>query len=63
MSNNVEPTGTNNSNEINWIEEAIAKDHFKYYQYDQFSDIQQIGSGGFGIVYRANWKILVNFLH
>ena len=45
-----------NSNE--WIEEAIAKDYFKYYEYKYFSNIQKIGSGGFGIVYRANWKNL-----
>ena len=47
----------NNSNEwINWIEEAIAKDYFKYYEYKHFSNIQEIGSGGFSKVYRANWK-------
>ena len=52
MSNNVE-----NSNEwINWIEEAISKKHIKYYEYDHFSDIQEIGSGNFGKVYRVNWK-------
>ena len=46
-----------NSNEwINWIEEAISKKHIKYYEYHHFSDIQEIGSGNFGKVYRANWK-------
>jgi len=46
-----------NSNEwINWIEEAISKKHIKYYEYDHFSDIQEIGNGNFGKVYRANWK-------
>src|ERR1043165_7976694 len=45
------------SNEwINWIEEAISKKHIKYYEYHHFSDIQEIGSGNFGKVYRANWK-------
>ena len=48
---------TESSNEwINWIEEAIARKHIKYYEYDHFSNIQEIGSGGFGKVYRANWK-------
>ncbi|RIA98213.1 kinase-like domain-containing protein [Glomus cerebriforme] len=58
MSKNTELTvNNNNSNEgINWIEEAIAKDYLKYYKYEHFSNIQVIGSGGFGIVYRANWK-------
>ncbi|RGB36158.1 kinase-like domain-containing protein [Rhizophagus diaphanus] len=52
---------TENTNEwINWIEEAILKDHLKYYEYNQFNDIQEIGSGSFGKVYRAKWK---NFEH
>ena len=52
MSDNIE-----NSNEwVNWIEEAISKKHIKYYEYQHFSDIQEIGHGNFGKVYRANWK-------
>jgi hypothetical protein len=53
MSNNK----TENTNEwINWIEEAIVKEHLNYYEYKQFTNIQEIGSGGFGKVYRANRK-------
>lgn len=40
----------------NWIEEAISKKHIKYYNYKDFYNIEVIGSGGFGEVYRANWK-------
>ncbi|CAB4395467.1 unnamed protein product [Rhizophagus irregularis] len=48
---------TDNSNEwINWIEESIAKKRIKYYDYNHFNNIQEVGSGGFGKVYRANWK-------
>jgi hypothetical protein len=47
----------NNSNEwIDWIEESINKRHVKYYEYKYFKNIQEIGNGGFGKVYRANWK-------
>ncbi|CAB5198285.1 unnamed protein product [Rhizophagus irregularis] len=58
MSNNAEqPELVSNSNDWNkWIEEEISKKLIKYYEYDQFYDIQEIGSGGFGKVYRANWK-------
>ena len=58
MSNNTEFTAaTGNSNErADWIEEAIAKNYFKYYEYKHFSNIQEIGSGSFGKVYRVNWK-------
>ncbi|POG65695.1 kinase-like domain-containing protein [Rhizophagus irregularis DAOM 181602=DAOM 197198] len=46
---------TKNSNEwINWIESAIAKEYFKYYEYRNFSNIQEIGSGNLGKVFRAN---------
>src|ERR1051325_9088491 len=52
MSDNIE-----NSNEwVNWIEEAISKKHIKYYEYQHFSDMQEIGCGNFGKVYRADWK-------
>ncbi|EXX54087.1 uncharacterized protein OCT59_016289 [Rhizophagus irregularis] len=48
---------TNNTNEwINWIEEAVDKEHLKFYEYEEFNNIQHIGTGDFGNVYRANWK-------
>src|SRR5438477_13102602 len=59
MSYNIEMKDTENTNEwINWIEEAIDKEHLKYYEYKQFSNIEKIGTGGFGNVFRANWKNL-----
>ncbi|RIA92698.1 kinase-like domain-containing protein, partial [Glomus cerebriforme] len=57
MSNNSEIKFINNSNEgINWIEEAISNKLIKHYIFENFYNITEIGSGGFGIVYRANWK-------
>ena len=41
---------------IDWIEEAISKKHIKYYDYRHFNNIQEIGIGGFGTDYRANWR-------
>ena len=41
---------------INWIEEAIAKRHIKYYDYQHFNNIQVISTGTYGKIYRANWK-------
>ncbi|CAB5379062.1 unnamed protein product [Rhizophagus irregularis] len=38
------------------IEKVIKKEHLNYYDYKKFSHIEQIGIGGFGKVYRANWK-------
>jgi serine/threonine protein kinase len=59
----IEKEDTGNTDEwINWLEEAIAKKHLKYYEYKYFSNIQEIGSGGFGKVYRANWKKFENYL-
>ncbi|RIA87129.1 hypothetical protein C1645_878239 [Glomus cerebriforme] len=34
----------------------IDKEYFKFYNYKQSSNIQQIGVGGFEKVFRANWK-------
>jgi len=49
MSDNIKIQDTDNTNEwINWIEEAIDKEHLKYYEYKQFSNLQQIGAGAFG---------------
>ena len=61
MSNNNEMQNIENTDEgNNWIEEAINKKHIKYYEYEHFKNIQEIGSGAFGKVFRANWK---NFEH
>ena len=63
MSDNIKMQDTKNKNEwINWIEEAIDKEHIKYYEYNQFSDFQQIGAGAFGKVFRINWKNLEKHL-
>jgi hypothetical protein len=57
MSNNNEIQDSENINEwFNWIEEAIDKEYFRYYEYKHFSNIQKVGSGAFGKVCRANWK-------
>ena len=57
MSNSIKSQDTENSNEsIKWIEEAIAHKHIKYYDNKDFNNIREIGSGGFGKIYRASWK-------
>ena len=42
--------------QINWIEKSISKKYIKYYDYKHFNNIQEIGIGSSGKVYRANWK-------
>ena len=62
MSDILERKDTGNPNEwINWLEEAISKKYLKYYEYKNFSNVQEIGSGGFGKVFRANWKNFENY--
>ena len=59
---NIEIQDTENTNEwIDWIEEAIAKEYLKHYEYENFSNIKEIGTGGFGKVYRAKWKNFENY--
>ncbi|CAB5381534.1 unnamed protein product [Rhizophagus irregularis] len=48
---------TKNTNEwVNWIEESISKEYYRLYEQKHFSNIQKVGIGGFGKVYRASWK-------
>lgn len=42
----------------NAIEDAINKKLFRCYNYDDFSNFQEIGTGAFGVVHRVNWKNL-----
>ena len=50
----------NSSKNINewakWIEDGIDKEFINHYNYNEFQDIQPVGYGGFGKVYRANWE-------
>ncbi|RGB39525.1 kinase-like domain-containing protein [Rhizophagus diaphanus] len=56
MSGFTTPITVTGNSYINWIEEAIDKEHIKYYEYNHFNNIEEIGSGSFGTVYRAKWK-------
>src|SRR6266540_3184596 len=38
---------------IDWLENS---EHFRYYEYSDFKNIQKIGEGFFGSVVRVNWK-------
>ncbi|PKK65620.1 kinase-like protein [Rhizophagus irregularis] len=59
MFDNIKMHNTENTNEwIKWIEEAIDKELLNYYEYNDFRNFQEIGTGGFGKVYRANLKNL-----
>ncbi|CAB4438189.1 unnamed protein product [Rhizophagus irregularis] len=57
MSNNIDVI---NSSE--WIDKAFAKNFIKYYEYNHFSNIQQVSSDSSCKVYRANWKDSHNHL-
>ncbi|GES99722.1 kinase-like domain-containing protein [Rhizophagus clarus] len=45
-------TNTNNKNNkwVQWIKDGIANEYINYYDYDDFQNIECIGSGGFEIV-------------
>ena len=57
MSNNNIFKASEKSNEwVDWLEEAVSKQHIKYYEYECFHNFKEIGAGSFGKVYRVNWK-------
>ncbi|RIB24956.1 kinase-like domain-containing protein [Gigaspora rosea] len=39
-----------------WLEKAISDGHINYLEYNKFTDPTNIGSGGFGTVYKYEWK-------
>ncbi|RIB23395.1 kinase-like domain-containing protein [Gigaspora rosea] len=39
-----------------WLEKAIYERHINYIEYNKFTDPNVIGSGGFGNVFRYEWK-------
>jgi hypothetical protein len=41
---------------INWINDAIDKKTIKYFNYEDFSNFQEIGKGAFGKVFRVNLR-------
>ncbi|GBC04648.1 hypothetical protein RclHR1_00580013 [Rhizophagus clarus] len=44
------------NNYINWIENSISDEYLNYYEYSDLENIQSVGGGNFGKVFRANWK-------
>ncbi|CAB4444284.1 unnamed protein product [Rhizophagus irregularis] len=43
---------------IDWLEKSLLDKHIQYYKYSDFRNIEQLGSGTFASVYRANRKSL-----
>ena len=41
---------------IDWLENSIADEHFRFYEYSDFKNVQKIGKGSFGNIMRVNWK-------
>ncbi|PKY22867.1 kinase-like protein [Rhizophagus irregularis] len=41
---------------IDWLERSITEEHIELYEYSDFKNIQLIGSGAYGNVYRVNRK-------
>ncbi len=48
---------TNNSNKwIDWIENSITEGLIKFYDSNQFGEVEEIGPGTLGKLYRTTWK-------
>jgi hypothetical protein len=43
-------------NGIIGLKKLFLKNIFRFYEHKNFSNVKKIGTGGFGKVYRANWK-------
>ena len=38
-----------------WVEKKIKDKDINYFDYKEFSNLREIGSGGYSVVYKANW--------
>src|SRR6266542_5740576 len=43
-------------NPVQWIEDGIRRRYINYHEYNEFQNPECIGKGGFGNVYKTNWK-------
>jgi serine/threonine protein kinase len=41
---------------LSWLEDQIGANIIKSFNYAEFSEIKQVGEGGFGSVNKAYWK-------
>ena len=41
---------------INWLEKSIEDEYLNHYEYSEFENLESIGSGSYGNVFRANLK-------
>lgn len=55
MSNNKDELQTSRNSD-KWTEEVISKNNIKYYEYNNFYNIERIDDGDYENVYRANIK-------
>ena len=39
-----------------WLYEQIEENNIKSFRYDEFSEIEKVGEGGFGTINKAYWK-------
>ena len=44
------------SDYTDWLEKAVTNEYLDFFEYSEFRNIQSIGSGSFGSIFRANWK-------
>jgi hypothetical protein len=41
---------------FDWLNYSISEEHIRYYEYSDFTNIQQTGKGSYGTVFCVNWK-------
>ncbi|CAB4387584.1 unnamed protein product [Rhizophagus irregularis] len=57
MSKEAKKTDLKESNiYIDWLEKSINDEYINYYNYLEFKNLNPLGSGSYGRVFRANWK-------
>ncbi|CAB4373851.1 unnamed protein product [Rhizophagus irregularis] len=56
MTSTSKSSNTDTNKWIKWIENGIVDEYINYHNYNEFKNVQRIGFGAFGNVYRATWE-------
>ncbi len=56
MSTTTEKQINDSNDDFDWLEKAISENYIKYYDYTEFINKEEVSSGSYGNVSRANWR-------
>ena len=50
-------TDSNSNDCVDWIEKAVTENYIKYYNYAEFTNIEEINNGSVGNIFPLFWSL------